>query len=213
MGLPSFFKEKKVLIIIIVALVVAGVAAFLFFGGSEPAEEEEVAVSTRVTIQAPEVPVQPQEITTEKEGEVAVTAPPAMKPSVVPAPMPKEVKKEVKEVKKEVPKAEVKAMPAKEKKRASTVKKPSYRPWVINVASFSTKAQADELKSALKKDGYNVYSTEFFKDGVKWQRVRVGFYKSEAQARVVSKKIASSYKLAKPWVVRPATSETAKYMK
>ena len=51
MGLPSFSK-KKVLIIIIVALVVAGVAAFLFFGGSEPAEEEEVAVSTRVTIQA-----------------------------------------------------------------------------------------------------------------------------------------------------------------
>ena len=198
MGLPSFFKEKKVLIIIIVALVVAGVAAFLFLGGSQPAEEEEVAVSTRVTIQATEVPVQPQEIIPEKAAEVPA-----------PAPMPKEVKKEVKEV----PKAEVKAMPAKEKKRAPTAKKPSYRPWVINVASFGTKAQADELKNALKKDGYKVYTTEFFKDGVKWHRVRVGFYKSEAEAGGVSKKIASSYKLAKPWVVRPATSETAKYMK
>lgn len=212
MGLPSFFKEKKVLIIIIIALVAAGVAAFLFLGGSEPAEEEEVAVSTRVTIQAPEVPVQPQEITTEKEGEVAVPAPAPVsptKPSAVPAPPVKEVKKEVKEA----PKAEVKAKPAKEKKRVSTAKKPSFRPWVINVASFSTKAQADELKSALKKDGYKVYSTEFFKDGVKWQRVRVGFYKTEAEAKRVSKKIASSYKLAKPWVVRPAKSETAKYMK
>ena len=209
MGLPSFFKEKKVFIIIIVALVVTGVAAFLFFGGSEPAEEEEVAVSTRVTIQAPEVPVQPQEITMEKEGEVAVPAPPVKEAK---APAVKEVKKEVKTAKKEAPKAEVKAMPAKEKKRVSTAKKPSYRPWVINVASFGTKAQADELKNALKKDGYNVYSTEFFKDGVKWQRIRVGFYKSEAEARGVSKKIASSYKLAKPWVVRPTKAEAARYM-
>ena len=205
MGLPSFFKEKKVLIIIIVALVGAGIAAFLFLGGSEP-EEEEALVSTRVTIQAPEVSVQPQEITTEKEGEVAVPAPPVKeaKPPAV---------KEVKVAKKEAPKAEVKVMPAKEKKRASTAKKPSYRPWVINVASFGTKAQADELKNALKKDGYNVYSTEFFKDGVKWQRIRVGFYKSEAEARGVAAKLAGSYKLAKPWVVRPTKAEAARYMK
>src|SRR3990172_9296365 len=80
MGLPSFFKEKKVLIIIIVALVVAGVAAFLFLGGSQPAEEEEIAVSTRVTIHAPEGPIQPQEIIPEKAAEVPA-----------PAPMPKEV--------------------------------------------------------------------------------------------------------------------------
>src|SRR3990170_2285321 len=195
MGLPSFLKEKKVLIIIIVAVIAVGVAAFLFLGG-EPAEEEEAAVSTRVTIQAPEVSVEPQEITPEKEGEAGIPAAPlkkeakaAAKPIAAPAPMRKEIKKEA-------PKAEVKAAIAKEKR-------PSYKPWVINAASFNAKSSADELKNALKKGGYNAYYTEFFKDGVKWHRVRVGFYESEAEARGVANKIAGSYKLAKPWVVQP----------
>lgn len=84
------------------------------------------------------------------------------------------------------------------------------QPWVVNVASFSTSSEAAVLSSRLKEAGFNVYLTEFTKDGKKWHRVRVGFYSTKRGAVQASKAIAAKHRVKSPWVAKAAKEEIIK---
>ncbi|MBI5238657.1 MAG: SPOR domain-containing protein [Deltaproteobacteria bacterium] len=81
------------------------------------------------------------------------------------------------------------------------------KPWVVNVASFSTPSEAAGLSSRLTEAGFNVYLTEFSMNGKKWHRVRVGFYSTKREAGQASKAIAAKYRVKSPWVAKAAEEE------
>lgn len=107
-------------------------------------------------------------------------------------------------------KAEVKTTSGRPQKDAPS-KTASLRPWAVNVASFSSLNDAQDLASSLKTSGYKAYITEYTKNKTIWHRVRVGFFQTREEAGQAAKKIGSKYKFESSWVVRPARAETLKY--
>lgn len=87
------------------------------------------------------------------------------------------------------------------------------KPYAVNVASFPSMREAQSLLKSLKASGYTVYTTEFTKDGVKWYRVRVGFYRSRDEATKVGDKLEAKYNIQSPWIVKPAREEAAGHIK
>ncbi|MBI4948545.1 MAG: SPOR domain-containing protein [Deltaproteobacteria bacterium] len=83
------------------------------------------------------------------------------------------------------------------------------KPYAVNVASFPSLKEAHSLLKSLKASGYIAYTTEFTKEGVKWYRVRVGFYKSREEASKVGDRLESRYNVQSPWIVKPPKEEAA----
>lgn len=111
--------------------------------------------------------------------------------------------------------ADTSAMPVvtakKEKKRK--IKKAT-RQWAINTGSFSNKEEADKFAARLREAGYDtVYVTEFTKDNVNWHRVRVGFFRTQAEARKTEKVISDKFHIDTPWAVRVSRTEIARQTK
>jgi cell division protein FtsN len=113
-------------------------------------------------------------------------------------------------------KATAKAEPAK------TIAKPVAKPvatadakklHIVNVASFTGKAKADEIMGILARRGDNVYMMEFVKDKQTWYRVRVGFFDSFSKASAYAKKVSSHPDMKDAWVTRPTPEEAARYFK
>lgn len=94
-------------------------------------------------------------------------------------------------------------------KKAVVAKAASNGAWGLNVASFTNNLDAGNLKSRLKAAGYKSYVTEFTKDSVKWYRVRVGFYRTKAEALSVGRKIQQKFRVQTPWVFKPARDEVS----
>lgn len=81
--------------------------------------------------------------------------------------------------------------------------------WAINVASYPNQKDAEAFRDSLKSSGYNAYITEFVKSDVTWRRVRVGFYRTQTDARNAGKEIKLKMKLRQdPWIVRPFSTST-----
>ena len=96
----------------------------------------------------------------------------------------------------------------KEKKPA---RKPTTANWVVNLASFTHRKNAEDLKTSLITAGYNAYITEFVKDNTTWYRVRVGFFSSKAEADKVGRKLSSIYRMPKPWITKPSAREVERF--
>lgn len=159
---------------------------------------------------------------------------PAVKPApiqpkaeVKPAPIaPKRVEEPVKAVAKapvekkveETPapktaKAEKKKTAEKSKKVAEVSKRLLARDaWVLNIASFPSLSEAQNLAGKLKKGGYNSYISKFTKDSVEWHRVRVGFFASREEATKTGKSIKTKFNVDTPWVAKPDTAEARAHM-
>lgn len=87
------------------------------------------------------------------------------------------------------------------------------KPYAVNVASFPSMKEAQSLLKSLKASGYTAYTTEFTKDGIKWYRVRVGFYKSRDEATKVGDKLEAKYNIQSPWIVKPLKEEAVGHIK
>lgn len=183
--------SKNTVLIILIALIVLGTGAAVFFlGGEEPAPEPG-AVSKRINIVTPEEAARPPM-------EVAKIEPaPEPKPAVKPAPTP--------------PPPPPAPAPKPAVKKA--LKKTAYKPWAVNVSSFSQKKEAHAFAEKIGEAGYTPYVTEFTLDGVKWHRVRVGFFKTKAEAERVGDELTVKFKQPGTWVVKPTKSEVLKHMK
>ncbi len=198
-SIVSSLKDKKTLLTCIAIIVLAAVAlALIFSSGERSGEEERILASKRVKLTA----MERAEAVSHAKSEVKKPEKSAPKKAAEkPAPKKKIVKKTApkKVVKKTVP-----------KKRP--VKLAATLPWGINLASFSKTSAAKDLAAKLKSAGYNAYTTEFEKDGVTWNRVRIGFFKSREEAMKVADTLSKKKLVrSKPWVVKPKTDEVIKY--
>jgi hypothetical protein len=71
--------------------------------------------------------------------------------------------------------------------------------WVINI--ISTTSGKEVVPSAIKliKGGYSVYITSAIVKGKSYQRLRVGFFKNQAEAAAAGKKVMSLLKTTEFW--------------
>ena len=86
-----------------------------------------------------------------------------------------------------------KKQPAKQPVAAKSVAKPTGKVYTIQVAAVKVAKDADRLVAQLKKKGYPAYRTiSKVKDKGIWFRVRVGKYKTRAEASPPLKKLKKS---------------------
>lgn len=217
MSLKDSLKSKKVVVILVVAaIIIAAVLIIPHFMGTEPETGPEV-VSKRVKVAIkPETPATPQ-------------AKPETKPEVKPAKDAKKPGKEapaskeaqVKQAPNEQLKPETAAKAVVEKKEApakiqkkKVVSNVLNKRWAVNLSSFAANSEAEEFTGKLRKAGYNAYITKTRKDEMDWFRVRVGFYRTDAEAKKAGQLIVEKYKLeVEPWVTRPTRAEIRKFSK
>jgi cell division septation protein DedD len=178
--------NKNVTIILLIVLILIGTgAAIFYYGGTEPEAEPEV-ISKRIKIEVPEGPTVAHMEVAEPE------------PVPKPAPLPPEA-----------PKPLVKKAPPPKKAPEKVV----FKPWVVNVASFSQKKEAINFAKTVRSAGYTSYVTEVTLNGVKWHRVRVGFFKTRTEANKVGEDLSRKFKQPGAWVVKPKRGELLKHMK
>lgn len=222
-------KDKKLPVIIAGAAVVVILLFLIFMPSKEPDEQGPEVISKRVKIEmtdtsadisasiepttagepAPPVPV------------AAAPAPLAPPPVIEAKPAPVEPKPEIKAVmpppapavKAEAPKAVKTVKPVKkaaEKPKKTAVAKKKMAPGdalALNIASFTSLSEAQNLAGKLKKGGFNAYIASFTKDSVRWHRVRVGFFASRDEAMRAGKTIQSKFNVDKPWIAKPDATE------
>jgi len=73
---------------------------------------------------------------------------------------------------------------------------PSGRPYNIQIEAVMDKSGADEMVSRLKALGYNAQEMTTNLNGQTWYRVRVGPYRSSAEAAAAQEKLREQYKQA-----------------
>ena len=209
-------KENKKLVIIAGGAIVI-IIAFLVFVLPNSGQREEEA-RTEVISKRVKIDVKPLSAPAAPQSAVAPAAAPAMKPpaaqkpaplSPPPSPLTPLAKAQAEPAKKEAAPAQAaKAEPEKPKK----IKKAdvSKKPWALNVSSFISDNEALSLKKKLKASGYNAYVSKIEKDGMTWYRVRVGFYRTRAEAKKAGRKIVARFKIDhEPWILKPAKAELA----
>ena len=93
------------------------------------------------------------------------------------------------------------AAPTKPSKKPGT-REEKRGPWVINVASVQSKANAQQTLDLLKKGGYDAYIDEAQQNGNLWHRVRVGFFPSREEARRAAEELSHKYGIQGPWLAQ-----------
>jgi hypothetical protein len=78
-------------------------------------------------------------------------------------------------------------------------------PYVINLTSSTTPFLAKELPDLEEFLTYRLYTTTLDKDGKKLQRLRLGFFKSMAEAKNIKKALMAHYPYA--WITRAPVAE------
>ena len=58
-----------------------------------------------------------------------------------------------------------------------------------------------------------LYTYQVEVDGKTYHRIRVGFFNTQAEAEDVGKKLAETFGLKTPWVVKPGPEEISTYYK
>ncbi|MCK4846886.1 MAG: HEAT repeat domain-containing protein, partial [Deltaproteobacteria bacterium] len=100
------------------------------------------------------------------------------------------------------------ANPNKSVKRSTT--SPANE-WVVNVASYTSRSEADATSEMLREMDFAPYITEFTLNGTLWYRVRVGFFKSRASADSTKSLIAHELNITDAWSVKAAPSELSRH--
>jgi len=198
----KFINTNKGFFLLSLAAAILGlVASFVFGGCSKSDVPNQVIVSKRVKID--------------------------VKDAVLPTIEKSEDKKPVsRNARRKPKKAEKKHVTATKKTKTVKVKKPLKKTgkkhraplktikksWVINIASFTRRSEAEKLKKRLSSSGYNVYITEFQKGSTLYYRVRVGFYSTSNEARKKGRAIASAFRgIRTPWVSKPGMDEIIRH--
>ncbi len=194
--------KKKILILILLIVVAAAAAYFFLLGGELPTEEfaveEPVSVTRRIKVEPP-----PELDAASKK------APKKVEVAAKDEPEPKAEQKTKVETKTET-KAKAKTKVAK---KPDTIVKPEQlsNMYVINMASFLSRKDADAFRSEIAAVGYNAYVTEFVKDNTTWHRVRVGFYPTRSEAKKYSKILSKKFNVQSAWLSRATETEVARH--
>lgn len=85
------------------------------------------------------------------------------------------------------------------------------RIWVVNALSTQDPEKARQLLDSFMSLPYRVYAYQTEIRGQNWYRIRVGFFETEEEARVIGEQLSKKYQLPPPWLVRPGKKELDKY--
>lgn len=80
-------------------------------------------------------------------------------------------------------------------KPAATKVAPAGQAWLLQLASYSQRAAADDFRKRLSKDGYVSYREQVKINGKTYYRVRLKVNGSKSQAEAVMKTIENKYRL------------------
>ena len=83
--------------------------------------------------------------------------------------------------------------------------------WAINVFSTTAKDKAITLLDKVKKNGYNAYMTSFNQKNELWHRVRIGFFPTQNDVRMIGQDINKKYSINDYWIVKAPESEILKH--
>jgi hypothetical protein len=83
--------------------------------------------------------------------------------------------------------------------------------WAINISSTTSKRNAINLFTKIKKDGYSVYITEFMHMNKLWYRVRMGFFPTIEDARRIGAGLSEKYSFHDYWIVKVSRNEIIKH--
>ncbi|MBI5327626.1 MAG: SPOR domain-containing protein [Deltaproteobacteria bacterium] len=222
MGIADSFNKRTSMLLITLVVIGGGIIAyFLFFHGTAvtpPPEPEKIVKRMKIEVPAASE-VKKEEA---KPAAAQAQAPALAKPEISPV-KPGVVKPEVK--KKEDVKTMIEKKPQdkvsaperettvkKEEQKPSVSKKTTYKPWVVHIASYVSREEAEAMVKRFKQDNYNAYVTEFDFKGKQWYRLRIGFYSSASEARAVGQKISNGYNINGIWPVRPVKKEIMDHM-
>ncbi len=79
--------------------------------------------------------------------------------------------------------------------------------WAINVSSTPEKDNAINLLDKVNKNGYNAYMTSFNRNNILWYRVRIGFFPTKNDARLIGQDIRKEYSIDDYWIVKASKGE------
>ena len=83
--------------------------------------------------------------------------------------------------------------------------------WIINIISSTSEKEVVSPAIKLMKGGYSVYITEALVNGKSYKRLRVGFFKNQAEAAAEGKKVIALLKTKKFWPTQVTKSEHEAY--
>jgi DedD protein len=214
--------SKRKGIIYLLALIALGAVAYtVYFGGTEPFEEPEIIKKTIKIVVPEEKPPSPAPVK-EAAGpgpepvpshDKVAKAGPELGPEPEPkTPLPRPEAPTPKPPDKKTPLPQSKVPTAKPLAKKAPVAA-TFKPWAINVSSFKNRTAAQKFAQEIRSAGYNAYVTDFTLKNVKWHRVRVGFYETEAKATRVREELAKRFNRPDAWMVKPGRREVLKHMK
>ncbi|MCK4738484.1 MAG: SPOR domain-containing protein [Deltaproteobacteria bacterium] len=199
MGLRKSGNGKKLLFLLI--LIGGAAAAYFFLLGGGGQEDEKVSFDPSKPIATATIKINPKKTTTKPAIKVvkASLEDELVEEEVIskPAPTPKKAI-----VKKPKP---IKKTPVKVTKKPA--KSVGFKPYVLNIASFRSKKEAGGMVKNLKADGHLTYVAAATVKGVKWYRVRVGFFSTASSANKVARKISAKHPDASPWASKVKKKE------
>jgi DedD protein len=198
---------KKTYAVILAGVGILSIAVSIFtvfyLRGDDESDVHETIVSKKAALVQPDEPkaeVKPSEAD-KKENELKKAEPLAAE------------KDKDSQEKKAAPEAKApeKVRPKTSVAKAKTPAKKALKPWVINVASFSSKNEAEALLKGIKGSGYTAYRTEFKKNGKTWHRIRVGFFSTQSEAKKTARAIESRHNVNASWIVKASKDEAEKH--
>jgi len=83
--------------------------------------------------------------------------------------------------------------------------------WVVNVLSSPIEKEIIQETNRLTEKGYPVYITKVFIEGKKYQRLRIGFFKTKTEADNFGRDIMSKLKLRAFWSAKIGDREFGKF--
>lgn len=98
-----------------------------------------------------------------------------------------------------------------EEERKRTLQKRKDRFWVVNILSSTKDKKIVNQTAKLIEKGYPVYITDALIKDKKWQRLRVGFFKTKKEADELGRDIMSSLDLTDSWSTKIGDMEFGEF--
>lgn len=103
-------------------------------------------------------------------------------------------------------------LPEESRKRAAELYKPDDELWVLNIRSVQAVENLRDPAARLIDEGYLTYITKIELKGETWYRLRVGFFRSELQARQRAQVLSILLSLPDIWVQKAKGPEILNYI-
>lgn len=196
-------KVVRIILLLVLLGVTGAVAFIVYFRKEEPPSIERIVKRVKIEL-PPKIEPEPGQQRTPPE----VTTPPPPTTTVTKPEIPRLGKSGPQEMV-SVSRPEPGTVPKQVSKKARQEAK-AVDSWMVHIASFTSKGDAQSIVKRLKEGGYKVYLAESNIKGKRWYRVRIGFYQTEEGARTIGREISTKYHIKDIRIVKLGDKESWK---